>query len=363
MFLYVGMRYTSFVVGRQIEQVTCEKCQTQFCYELTRIGTGVSHSPYFLDEASAPNRAQGRAQGDMGKRLQREAEMVPCPKCGWVNEDLIKVYRKLKYRRLPWLAVAIVPVGFFAALFLGAGLARVFGGDSDVPWMSRLALLIVCLSSPAWIFLLRGWLRRRIDPNRTYPQRPVVPLGTPPAVLERKDPAGGKSRFNLVANRYENADRVAGWAVYRPEQVSFPEVCCVCMAPATTSYRSPFPINKGSDFPVPLCGSCLSRIRRRWWTIALAITAVSIVSALALGLAMGPPPPGHDSVMRWLGCGFLALIVAAIGIAAIPGRICRPYRLRFVDAGRDIMKFKAANKSYTQFLIDQVRRSNGEEFR
>jgi hypothetical protein len=269
---------------------------------------------------------------------------------------MVKTYRKRKYRYLPWLSGVIVVLGFFAALFLGAGLARVFGRNSDVPWISRLVLLATCLSSPIWIFLLRSWLRRRINPNRTHPRGSAVPLGTPPALIERNDPRSGEVHLEPVANRYEHSDLLAAWAVYRPGQVEFPEVCCVCMTPASTAYRSPFKFGWGSDVPVAICGPCASRCRRRWWAVAMIVGVV----ALALSALSAMIIPAFGVFGRWPVFLLVVFIMMPVSLAVVPNRMCRPYRLRLVDGDRGVFRFKAPNRAYTELLIDQVRQTNGD---
>lgn len=356
MAFYISKMISATLIGRQTKHATCEKCQTRFRYELTRFGTGLGEAPFFLGQASAAASAQAEARRHLQERLEREVELVPCPKCGWVNVDVIKTYRKRKYRHLPWLSSVIVVAGFFAALFLGASLARVLGGRSDAPWIARLVLLVVCLSSPAWIFLLRSGLRRRINPNRTQPRWPAVPLGTPPALIERNDPNTGEVHLEPVPNRYEHSGLLATWAVYRLSQIELPPVCCICMAPASTTYRSPFKVGADSDFPVPLCGRCASRVRRRWWVLATVVTvaalALSVISALAI--------PSLDVLGRWLVFLPVSFLVVSVSVAVLPNKICRPYRFRNVDKDRGVFRFQAPNRAYTELLIDQVRQSNGE---
>jgi len=183
-----------------------------------------------------------------------------------------------------------------------------------------------------------------------------VPLGTPPALIERNDPHTGERRVELVPNRCDKPELLASWAVYRPGQVEFPRVCCVCMTPASTNYRSPFKVNKGSDFPVPLCGPCYSRVRRRWWLFALAVAGAAIGLAALLAKAV----PGLDDFGRWALFCVVALFAVCFGVAVLPNLICRPYRLRVVDADRGVFRFKASSRAYTGLLIDQVRQSNGD---
>src|SRR5690242_15731697 len=117
MFVYVSRTFTTTVVGRRWEKVTCEKCQAEFHYELVRIGVGSSSAPYYIGQDSARQRASGTAQRNLDKRLAREAELVPCPKCRWVNQDLIRRYRRSLYRAGPWLSLLLWLVS--GAIILG----------------------------------------------------------------------------------------------------------------------------------------------------------------------------------------------------------------------------------------------------
>src|SRR3954464_13576384 len=103
--IYVGKDYSSTVSGRRLVSVVCEKCQTSYRYELTRQGHGSASSPYFLFADDLEDRAADRAQGNLAKRLDREAELVPCPKCYWINQDLVNRYR----RRLCRCTLYLIP--------------------------------------------------------------------------------------------------------------------------------------------------------------------------------------------------------------------------------------------------------------
>lgn len=350
--LYFGKTFTSQITGYRTVHVTCEKCQTKFRYELTRTGRGSGEAPYFLGQTEAANRAKLRAQRNLEWRLEHEGEMVPCPNCHWVNEKLIRKYRERKYL---W-SVAIV---LFEAAVLIAAMLHVYVCILVKAPADQVAIVVVYSLPLIGIFLFRGWLRRRIDPNRTYPQCPFVPLGTPPALIERNDPKTGETHLESVPNRYENTDLMTEWAVFRPGQVVMPAVCCVCMAPATTTYSVRFKVNKHSGFPAPLCGPCASQIRRRWWLIALVVAVVGLGLAALLAKAV----PGLDDIGRWAIFIVIAVFPVPFAMAVVPNRMCQPYRLRTVDAARGIFGFRAASRAYTELLIDQVRQSNGDALR
>jgi MFS family permease len=353
--VFVGKIFTATEAGQRLEGVTCEKCGTAFHYELTRVGVGKGSAPYLLGQASAAGRAGSAATRDLAKRLSEEAELVPCPKCHWVNQDLVDRYRRRQYRRAPLLIVIVVVAGFVAAPILGAGLTEAFGYSSRIPSTVSLGVMAVCLLSPAWVLLGRRQLRRSIDPNITYPRRPTVPPGTPPALIEERDPQTGDLRLVPVAASNDDRTIRSEWAMFRPGQVQLPPVCCMCLSPAATVYRSPLKVNENSEVEVPLCEPCRAQLRRRWWLVALAVAAASVVVSAACAALF----PYGDAIGRWGLFGILGFFAALIGGVMIASRVCQPYRLKVVDTDRGIVKFAASNPAYTAMLVEQVRASDG----
>ncbi len=346
--MYVGKAFTASIVGRRIESVTCEKCAAQFHYELIREGTGKASAPYFLFQASGPNRANAAAQKDLAKRLACESELVPCPRCQWVNGDLIDRYRRSKYRRGARFAAGIAVAGPVAA-----GL-EAYIYNIRVPSARMQMVLAVCALSGAGVLLIRRWLRHQIDPNRNFPGMPVIPPGTPPALVERHDSQSRQSRLEPVARRPEEPTRESEWAVFQADEVEFPWICCVCLANATTRYNSPFKVSEYSDIGVPLCGSCSARLRKRWWVVAL----IGASLALALAALLAATVPGPDAFGRWGLFCLLGLFASTTVVAAVPNRVCRPYRFGVVDAGRRVVKFSAQNPAYTELIVKQLREAN-----
>ena len=354
MLHYFAKHFRAAATGRRIEPVTCEKCGTHFFYELARVGIGSASAPYYLGQASASNRADAAAQRNLAKRLEREAELVPCPKCHWVNQDLIERYRRRRYRRAPVLAAILVVAAILTAPILGSVLNVPFGYKSLVPTVAMLTVLGVGLTSPVWVLLIRRRLRKRIDPNQTYPSRPRIPPATPPALVERRDRKTGKSYLEPVDSHADEATHERPWAVFRPGQLKFPRVCCLCLAGASTTYSSPFKVNENSELRVPLCGECSSRLRFKWWLVALVSAGIAVMSTALVAEIV----PGIDHLGRWFLFGTMALFATVFGVAIVPSRVCRPYRLGVVDADRGIVRFAARNSGFTELLVEQVRASD-----
>jgi hypothetical protein len=249
-------------------------------------------------------------------------------------------------------SLAIAPI-------VGMGTTDRFGNYSHTQLIALLAILGLGLSSPAWGLLVRRQLRKRINPNQTFPLPPVVPIGTPPALIDRIDRKTGDRYIEPAARAINESGTQSEWAFCRPGQLNFPHVCCVCLGPAGTTYSSPFKVNEKSDLGVPLCWECVGSLQRKWWLWALITAALAVALAGCLAVAV----PGIDQVGRWILFVTLGLFVVLFSVAIVPNRACRPYRIRTVDADRGITRFRASNPQYTQLLVEQIRQSQrGRKF-
>lgn len=340
---------TASVAGERVEAVTCEKCRTAFSYELTRVGTGRASTVRLVGDGTG--RAAAAAGRDLAARLDGEAELVACPKCNWVNQDLVDRYRRRLYRRAPRLIAALcgaVVFGFILALALTVD---AYGMASWQANAARGGPVPACGLVVVGVLLARRTLRRRVDPNLTYPRVPTVPPGTPPALVERSDPRTGETRL-VPAPRRAEVGRPVEWATFRPGQLRLPAVCCLCMGAATTTYAPPMAVNDRSDLAVPMCRPCRRSRRRRWW-LALTLTAVG---ASVVGGGLAAVLPGSNATGRAILVTFATGVGAIVGIV-VAGRVARPYRLAVVDRDRSIVRFRATNPAYTDRVATEVRRS------
>lgn len=346
--------FTATATGRRVEAVTCGQCGCAFRYELVRTGEGRAAALYGLFQGAAQRRADRAAERDLAKRLAREAEMVPCPDCRWVNRDLIERYRRRRYGvGAMWILLVMILCGVGGPLVMALAREQL-GIRSETPRTVALWMLCAGVLAPVVVSLVQGVLRRRIDPNRTYPRAPVVPPGTPPALVDRVDEQTGWSVLETVPS-VADAGGSGEWAVYRMGQVTFPATCCVCLAPKQTVYGSPLQLNSWDAVPVPLCRACARRLRWRWWGVALGVAAVMTGAAYVAAISIH----GLDSMGRWMTGGLLAFFGTIVGWAVVPNWACRPYRVKMIDADRRILRFAARNPGFTAKLVEQVRREEG----
>jgi hypothetical protein len=351
-YLLHGGDIEAKVEGRQLRAVTCEKCGTEFCYELTRVGVG--HTPaHCLSRYTASVRAQMAAERDLAERLGRDVDLVPCPSCKWVNHDLIARYRKSKYRG--WTTVGVIPlaVGAVTSLCQWGSFEPTFSRRASDLAAEIATIELVSILVSLGVFLLQWALRRRISPNRSVDGNPRIPPGTPPALVRQATGDGGET---LVAVPGEAADRPmqAKWAIYRAAQLSFTPVCCQCLAPATGTYTPLIVLRRPQITGIPICHWCMRRIRIQCCLRSLCLLPMAVYTGWVLrGAFQGSH--GRDPVSTGIFFGLLAEFLAVV----LVDRWLQPYRVRAVDRSRGLYKIRFDNPAYTAIVNRQLREAEG----
>src|SRR5258705_411293 len=105
MHVYVGKTFTATATGSVMKEVVCAKCRCNFFYQLARTATGQAEAPYYIGQDAAAQRAQRRADAKLAKMLQRDSEVVPCPRCDHIQPQMLRDLRRRMYRMLSWLAI------------------------------------------------------------------------------------------------------------------------------------------------------------------------------------------------------------------------------------------------------------------
>lgn len=111
--MIVGGRvdYTATVSGTVLKFVTCEQCQAEYLYRLERTGQFTSR----CDEHSLE-----RAKEELNKALEEGIDPVPCPVCGWYQDDMVIEARRLHHAwmRTTGACLLLGPVVGFPILLL-----------------------------------------------------------------------------------------------------------------------------------------------------------------------------------------------------------------------------------------------------
>jgi hypothetical protein len=338
---YHGERIVSASVGTRLATVVCEVCGREYFYELARVGSGAETAPYYIGRERAERSAQDQAQQDLDRRLAEEAEIVPCPKCGWINDGLVAGYRLGRYRGWGKAAAGIAIVG--SALSLVAVWFLAIGPPAD-----RGALPYVLVGGPALalaiaglILFVRRWLRARIQPNRNYPELPSVPAGSPVALV--RNPASGELH---VAAPLPRPDGRAGASTdIQVGRSVLPPFCCVCLGPVTPGAAYRHPVRPAVEVAVPLCAACARRWRWRKRLGALAGLGAGAVIGIPILLALK-----LDEVVFWFVLLLAGPLVPIVG-AMIAGHLAAPVHVKVIDGPRGVARLRFRNEGFVRWAF------------
>ncbi len=336
MIPYFSSRFEASQAGSRLASVECEQCKCQYFYELTCIGTGTATAPYGLGGTSDETSSQLQAAAELQERLTWEAELVACPQCHWINNELVEGYRQGRYRWAAPLAAGIAFFGTVAALISAAYLW--FGPAVDLG-----ALPYVLIGGPGIsvaigvaIVLVRNFLRSRIRPNRNFPAPPKVSPGVPPALLLDEATQTLKPVDQDVASNLGECE----WHDFQIGRHQLPQCCCQCMNEASEEHVWKRPVTVAVELELPRCGECRGKSRSEYlraWVVGVAVSLGIGIGALLMS--------GLEDDFFWI----LAVchVLVSLGIAAFYASArSAPARLRIVDHSRGILQLRFRNAAY-----------------
>jgi hypothetical protein len=305
---------------------------------LTRIGKGSGTAPYGIGAARAARTAQKQAQQDLERRLACEAELVPCPKCNWLSDELVEGFRRGRYRS--FVAAAAI-VGICGTLFSLVIVWFLSIGPAPDRGAVRYVLIggpLISISMSVGIVLLRLWLRSRIQPNCDFPFAPKVPPGTPPALV--KDERGTLVRAVLQ----QPATAVAGDSCdFQIGRHQLPLVCCGCLRPTTTEYGYQTP-----TLIVPRCRDCARVSNWAFWCIFGIVAACgSILGCASL------VPLKLESAEYWI-FSFCSLAVSLCFAAFIAWKATTPVTISGGDGSRGVVRLRFRSSEYGQIVAQHL---------
>lgn len=345
MVLYWQKRMLAEHFGETTVRVECHHCGREYFYELRRVGAGSEVAPFFVGSGRASRKALDQSQRDLSRRMASEAELVPCPACNWINEDLVRGYRRGRFRI--WTSIAFC-IGFFGTAGSLIAAAIVYKGPA--PDHKLLPYLIyggpaVAISIAAACVLLQVGLRSLIRPNRNFPRPPKVPPGTPPAL--RKDPQSGEL---TPANRDDAVVQSPdGWQDFRIGRDEFPPVCCVCGRAAQDGSAYKCDVSKVSAVEIPRCGECAQRAKRKSRRIKFLIVVPALGVTAAVAFAAGLDAIGITFAT------FFALIPLAFIAEFFGPWATAPVSVSGRYLSRGIARLRFRNRAYAELLAKHNR--------
>ena len=162
-----GSKNVAAARGAVWKFVSCARCQQRFAYLLELEAAGEEHNLLILDGAGSAERAQAEADQNLLKKSRNCTLPVPCPNCGFYQEDMSRQLKEAaSINRLQVAGAVIVVLSFIPLLFA----------------ISYLWVLTVILATAGLAVLSYGYvIAFRFDPNAGDPE-PRKALGQKYAV-------------------------------------------------------------------------------------------------------------------------------------------------------------------------------------
>jgi hypothetical protein len=321
-------------VGGRMVHVVCTRCGCEFFYKFTRIGKGSAQAPYGLGVDRATRKANEKAQKDLDRRLASEAELVPCPKCNWVNDELVAGFRRGSYRRLGEAGVLIAAAGGAIGLVLGMA----FGLNDPAALAYALILPAVLLLLGGGLLVARTWMRSRIQPNQDHPLPPKLPPGSPPALF--KDPETGQ--FALAKPQQAPLDASQDWCDFQIGRHRWPLLCCDCLQPATLDGGHNMKVTTTLRLIIPRCTDCGQSTQRRYRRLLWNGAIASIIATAVIVIPMN---------LDWLAFGLVSvgLLLLSLGITIFVARkMTAPAKIAGGDRSRGVVRLRFRNGDYAR---------------
>jgi hypothetical protein len=277
------------------------------------------------------------------RRLSEEAELVPCPQCYWVNEDLVEGYRRSRYQRLGSFAFG---VGFFGTVIsLICGWFTSLGPPADrraLPYCLYVGPALF-VSLAAGMLLLQYWLRGRIRPNRSFPLAPELPPGSPPALVR------GGSTGELTPARVDNWEDPArnDWLYFRVGQQSLPRRCCECLGITSKDRPQESSTDDAIQLDIPHCEDCARKTQRAFQRICWSLILFGSLAGSAAALFVNPGPYWFWVII--VSSSFFSICLATYVASAMTA----PAKVAIVDRSRCLVRIRFRNAEYGRIVAEQ----------
>jgi hypothetical protein len=345
-----------------IKNVRCERCDCAFQYRLVRRGEGVGNAVYGIGSGWASERASRRAQESLDEGLAKGVDPVPCPDCGWFQSVMVEEWRGRHFR---WIIAAERILAILGIGAIGLTLPPLLSDVADKrprqPMPTSFWVLIAAMSAATLIVgTMSKWLvprlRRRIDLNASFPEKPKAIPGMPVAVKPddvlqadeavEQEFSTDKGPLSYVRPR-PNAP--GGWTAVQIMHMRMPAMCCSCLQP-TEETEAYHPIGKQVDVRVPLCHPCADRFWRMriLWRLGLILFFAAALSPMFIGSGKGPG--------AWcLGAAIGAMFGGMMG-EMVPWMV-RPVALRRFSSELNTLEIRFRNPIYNNAFADENRTS------
>lgn len=96
MLIPTGVTYLATVQDVVWKIVPCERCGETYGYRLEVTASGAGSSFLFLNTEGAQGNAAAEAIANLHRKAERAVVPVPCPVCGWYQQNMVQALRRQK---------------------------------------------------------------------------------------------------------------------------------------------------------------------------------------------------------------------------------------------------------------------------
>jgi hypothetical protein len=151
----VSVKNVAAVRGAVWKVVSCTHCQQRFAYLLELEAIGEDHNVLFLDPEGSAQRAQAKAEHNLQQQSRNCVLPVPCPTCGFYQEDMAKQLKEGAWTNAYQVAGALIAMLSLIPLAFSI----------DYNWVLTLVLAVAGLALLSYGYVLS----HRYDPNAGDP--------------------------------------------------------------------------------------------------------------------------------------------------------------------------------------------------
>jgi hypothetical protein len=165
------------VRGSTVVGTRCQQCGEKYHYQLKRAAWGQNPSKTMAREM---------AQKQLRGKLRNDIDPVPCPDCGWFQEEMVLLLRERRLRWLRALGIACVALGMALGLGVAIWAQEQLVSPTVATLLAALAIAVVPLLGGAAFLLLRHFDNARYDPNDPETEQERIELGRCRTVTKEK---------------------------------------------------------------------------------------------------------------------------------------------------------------------------------
>jgi hypothetical protein len=350
--VFRGKTFTHTNSGSAPRAVICEQCNCKYFYQLTRTTRSSTNSPFRMLDERAQQVAEERAKESLKTALESDIDPVACPKCGWVQEDMVRAMKDNKSMAMVWATLGLTVVIGIIGRF-------VWTESRDSSSVERIHEVIAWTAAAAGFASIAAILTHvvqviMIQPNEGYPDRPSKPLLGPPALKIRES---DRISTTLIPARFAPPEIKNGWIALQVTNWGPPDCCMMCLSDDVFGGFD-YPLRFRPSMPMPICKRCYHGFQLKWWLIVLGISVAIYFAIYRIAASTE-----MDLFELSMFVGLIGTFASAMISPFTASLLLKPFRVRSINFRSGWSRFRFRNSGFTELIRGQLARPDEHIFR